>query len=178
MGFKDIFRKRTTKSPPVNGIDGDHIQSMVAATFQAVLSGAKGLEVYTGIDRDDPRFDENMGAILADRIEDGSKPDMSCILTTAILLSHCTQIGARRFLLTMTERGFRFGLTIMDSGAIRAAPSVAFLTATMDIYDIAADCAQRGDLPQNCGPFRGPAQVLWDAGFEGRSRIEALLQKS
>ena len=79
MGFKDIFRKRTTKSPPVNGIDGDHIQSMVAATFQAVLSGAKGLEVYTGIDRDDPRFDENMGAILADRIEDGSKPDMSCL---------------------------------------------------------------------------------------------------
>ena len=173
MGFRDIFRRLSAR-PDQPQVQRNHIEPLPAsATFQQLLSGAKGLDVYTGMDRDDPRFDENMGAIMADRIADSGKPDMTWILTAAVLLTHCSQIGAVRFITDLNKRGFGFGLSITDSGAIRAASSVSFLTATMDIYDIAADCAQRGDLPQNCGPFRGPAQVLWDAGFEGRSRIEA-----
>ena len=154
------------------------IQSDATAVFQAVLSGAKGLNVYGSITRDHPAFDQNLGAILADRIEPGSRSELRNVLTTAVLLSHCAHVAALRFVLDAIYKGECFGVFEESDGVIRAEESVSMLVATMDIQAIAQGCAMRGDLAQDCGPFRGPAQILWDAGFQPHRFDDAELARA
>jgi len=144
--------------------------ALCADIFSQVLAVARQIHATTGTDRSDPLFDRHLGAVLAERCLDAQQTPEALRMMTAVLLSHCGYDAALMFVLQLTDEGRHFGVTVAPDITIHCEPPTDRQCGTADVFALAADCAKRADVAREAGPFRGPAQVLWDAGYSGLSR--------
>ncbi|WP_010339581.1 hypothetical protein [Sphingobium yanoikuyae] len=99
-------------------------------------------------------------------------------MTAAILASHCGRDAAIMFVLQRRDSRAPIGLQVSGDRIVPETALARTMTGTMDIYALAADYAASGAFEQESGPFRGPAQLLWDAGYAGTLRTDPGVEKA
>jgi hypothetical protein len=145
----------------------DPCRAISAHVFERILATAMAVHTQRGIDRSHSLFDTHLGSALAARaIEERDGPRMLRV-TTAVLLSHCGYDAALMFVVKLTDRGHFFGVTVEPDASIQCREPGSRVFGAADVHDMARNCARRGDCAREAGPFRGPAQTLWDAGYAG-----------
>lgn len=154
--------KRLSRRSPVIQ---DRDASNCTESFREILSTAKALRALHSLNRTHSHFDDMLGYGLGQRYENKSQEMM--LMTSAILASHCGPEAVVMFFLHLRHRDLDFGLRWTNDRLIPQTDFARKITFTMDIYDLAADMAAGGEFEQDSGPFRGPARVLWDAGYAG-----------
>jgi hypothetical protein len=168
-------RLRRRQAPSSSASFAGTCNPSTSATTQAfahILWAARKIESTSNMVRSDPSFDRHLGTLLAERcLERCDKPDILRMMT-AVLLSHCGYDAALIFVLKLIDESCHFGITVGPDIIIACEVMSDRLCGSADIYSMAADCAKRSDL-QKAGPFRGPAQLLWEAGYSGVSRSNA-----
>jgi hypothetical protein len=143
----------------------EHHAYFCTESFREILSAAKALRVHHGMNRTQVHFDDMLGYGLAERYT--ARSEGMAVMTAAILASHCGYGAVTMFVLQRRESGAAIGLHVSDDGIVAETALARTMTGTMDIYGLAVDYAASGEFEQETGPFRGPAQLLWDAGFAG-----------
>lgn len=169
MGFWDRFRRNAADKHARREQElRENQANYCTESFRQILSAAKALRHHHGINRTQAHFDDMLGYGLAQRYTD--QTEEMAVMTAAILASHCGPDAVIMFVLHLRDRGLPFGLRLSGD---RLSPETALarqLTGVLDIYGLAADYAASGEFEQDSGPFRGPAQILWDAGYAGLPR--------
>jgi hypothetical protein len=169
MGFWDRFRRSTADRSARREQEMRETQANYCTeSFRQILSAAKALRHHHGINRTQAHFDDMLGYGLAQRYTD--QTEEMAVMTAAILASHCGPDAVTMFVLHLRDRGLAFGLRLSEDRLFPETPLARKMTGTLDIYGLAADYAASGELEQDSGPFRGPAQILWDAGYTGLPR--------
>lgn len=168
MTFRGWFRRRAACPPPISLTPvADPRKALCLHVFERILAAAAAIHIGRSIDRSDILFDTHVGSWLADRAIEARDDPETLRLTTAILLSHCGYDAALMFVVKLTDRGRVFGVTVAPDASIRCDQPEKRAFGTADIYCMAERCAQDGGCAREAGPFRGPAQMLWDAGYAG-----------
>lgn len=126
-------------------------------TFRQILSAAKGLAVHHGLTRDDGEtFHLNVGHVLASRYREDDRSQADFIIAAKALFYYCHPLASKAF---------------ADTAEIDLGEALdSRLSATMDIYGMAAGLAESGSMKAEWSPFYGPAETLWDAAMDGVSR--------
>ena len=153
-------------------------KAICAHVFDRIVSTAMSIHRERRIDRSDMLFDTHLGSALADRAIAARDSAGALRMTTAVLLSHCGYDAALMFVVKLIDRGHFFGVTVDPDGTIRCEAPDRLSFGTADIHDIARCCARRGDCAREAGPFRGPAQTLWDAGYAGTPRTSPPVEQA
>ncbi|PKP98657.1 MAG: hypothetical protein CVT74_10310 [Alphaproteobacteria bacterium HGW-Alphaproteobacteria-13] len=156
----------------------DSLKAICAHVFERIISTAMAVHRERRVDRSDVLFDTHLGSALAERAIAARDSAGTLRMTTAVLLSHCGYDAALMFVVKLTDRGHFFDITTESDGAIRCETPGKRAFGTADIHDIARRCAQRGDRTREAGPFRGPAQTLWDAGYAGAPRTSRQVEQA
>lgn len=174
MCFWGKFRRKTAKRrPPANQ---DREANYCTESFREILSAAKALRAHHSLNRTHSHFDDMLGYGLGQRYENQSQEMM--VTTAAILASHCGPEAAVMFFLHLRHRDLDFGLRWTNDRLIPLTAFARKVTGVMDIYGLAADLAAGGEFEQDSGPFRGPAQVLWDAGYAGTASDDPMVEQA
>ena len=175
------FWHRLRRQAPENAVEptspsGTH-DRRCEHVFEQIFAAAQFVHRTERIDRSHMLFDSKLGVFLADRSRAASDPAYVSRLTTAVLLSHCGYDAALIYVMTLIDAGAFFDVTVGPDIAIRCShrdrPS-----GFTDVYGLACDFARCGALPQQAGPFRGPAEILWDAAFGGIPRSDPAVKKA
>lgn len=145
-------------------------------SFRELLSAAKTLRALHNLNRTHSHFDDMLGYGLGQRYENKAAEMM--VMTAAILASHCGPEAVVMFFLHLRHRDLDFGLRWTNDRLIPQTDFARKITFSMDIYDLAADMAASGEYEQDSGPFRGPAQVLWDAGYAGTASDDPVVEQA
>jgi hypothetical protein len=177
MGFWDRFRRNAHDRQAMREqAQREQQANYCTESFRQILSAAKALRHHHSINRTHGHFDDMIGYGLAQRYTD--QPEEMAVMTAAILASHCGPDAVTMFVLVLRSRGLPFGVRLSGEQLLAETPLARKLTGTLDIYDLAADYAANGELEQDSGPFRGPAQILWDAGYTGLPRDDLRVEQA
>lgn len=171
--FRRGAAKRLTRRAPARQ---DREVNYCTESFREILSAAKALRAHHSLNRTHSHFDDMLGYGLGQRYERQS--EKMIVMTAAILSTHCGPEAAVMFFLHLRSRDLDFGLRMTND---HFAPETAFArqaTCAMDIYGLAADYAASGEFEQDSGPFRGSAQVLWDAGYIGTPHDDPMVEQA
>ena len=170
MGLWDKFRRKVVDRRERRDEElREHRAFFCSESFRQILSAAKSLRSH-GMVRSHAHFDDMLGHALAQRYSDRSEE--FAIMTAAILTSHCGRDAAIMFVLQRRDSRAPIGLQVSADCIVPETAIARTMTGTMDIYGLAADYAASGEFEQESGPFRGPAQFLWDAGYAGTPRTD------
>jgi len=176
MGLWDKFRRMAISRRKRRDEElREHWAYFCTESFRQILSAAKALRGQ-GMIRTHAHFDDMLGHGLAQRYSDRSEE--FAVMTAAILASHCGREAAIMFVLQRRESRAPIGLRVLENGIVPESALARTITGTMDIYSLAADYAASGEFEQESGPFRGPAQLLWDAGYAGTPRTDPEVEKA
>lgn len=174
--WSKVRRKAATRFSRRSPVNRDREASDCTESFRQILLAAKALRALHGLNRTHSHFDDMLGYGLGQRYENKSEELM--VMTAAILASHCGPEAVVMFFLHLRHRDLDFGLRWTNDRLIPQTDFARRISFTMDIYDLAADMAASGEFEQDSGPFRGPARVLWDAGYAGTASEDPMVEQA
>ncbi len=135
--------------------------------FRQILSAAKGMSDYHGVDRTaGDHFHLNLGHVLALRSHEEGRSDFEYHVLAQALRLYCSPVAVRQFHAEASSLGKPMPFSIDADGSYRD----SFGSTTMPIIDfhgVASDQARTGGMARESGPFAGAAGELWDAGMDG-----------
>jgi len=176
MGLWDRFKRKAIDRRERRDEElREHRAYFCTESFRQILSAAKSLRGH-GMIRSHAHFDDMLGHGLAQRYADRSEE--FAVMTAAILASHCGRDAVIMFVLQRRDSRAPIGLQVSGDCIVPETALARTMTGTMDIYGLAADYAASGEFEQEAGPFRGPAQLLWDAGYAGTPRTDPEVEKA